>query len=103
MFLQFELWKQCSMNCKFCYNNGIKFKRDKMKSMQQALDVTNSEEINKYDQNTICDEQLVNNGDFNSPFNGRVFPQSGDSLSGYYRGITSLAYGESDIFTFYDI
>ena len=49
MFLQFELWKQCSMNCKFCYNNGIKFKRDKIKSMQQALEVINSEEINKYD------------------------------------------------------
>lgn len=67
-----------------------------------ADNVLTTEEINKYDQNTLCDDQLVSNGNFTSPFNGRVFPQSGDSLSGYYRGITSLAYGESDIFTFYD-
>lgn len=49
MFLQFELWKECPNNCSFCYNKGIPFKRDKIKSMLFAKNKLLSEEADNYD------------------------------------------------------
>jgi len=49
MFLQFELWKECPNNCSFCYNKGIPFKRDKIKSMQFIKEKLLNEETNFYD------------------------------------------------------
>lgn len=49
MFLQFELWKECPNNCTFCYNKGIVFKRNKLKSMQFIKEKLLSKETDSYD------------------------------------------------------
>lgn len=49
MFLQFELWKECRNNCSFCYNKGIPFRRNKIKSMQFVKEKLLSTEADKYD------------------------------------------------------
>lgn len=60
MFLQFELWKQCSVGCKFCYNKGIKFKRDKIKSMQFIIDKLNDFETDNYDRIGLIAGEIFN-------------------------------------------
>ena len=48
-FIQFELWKDCSMGCKFCCNKGQP-KIDKKESIQYVMDILNSDEINEYNE-----------------------------------------------------
>ena len=60
MFLQFELWKQCSVGCKFCYNRGIKFKRDKIKSMEFIIDKLQSDETDKYNRIGLIAGEIFN-------------------------------------------
>lgn len=67
-----------------------------------ASEPFDSNDIRLFDQNTHLNNELFPGGEFNEAFNGRLFPQSGNSRTGYYRGITSLAQGESDIYSFYD-
>ena len=66
MFLQFELWKQCSLGCKFCYNNGIPRRRDKIASMQKVLDILNSPEVDKYTDFGIIGGEFFN-GEIDTP------------------------------------
>ena len=48
-FIQFELWKDCSIGCKFCCNKGQP-KTDKKESIQYVMDILNSDEINEYNE-----------------------------------------------------
>ncbi len=48
-FVQFELWKDCSIGCKFCCNKGQP-KVDKKESIQYVMDILNSEEIKEYNE-----------------------------------------------------
>lgn len=48
-FIQFELWKDCSIGCKFCCNKGQP-KTDKKESIQYVMDILNSDEINDYNE-----------------------------------------------------
>ena len=48
-FIQFELWKDCSIGCKFCCNKGQP-KVDKKESIQYVMDILNSEEIKEYNE-----------------------------------------------------
>lgn len=65
MFLQFELWKQCSLGCKFCYNNGILRQRNKIKSIKKVLSILNSNEANNYDNFGIIGGEFFN-GEINT-------------------------------------
>lgn len=60
MFLQFELWKQCSVGCKFCYNKGIKFKRNKIDSLTFVIHKLLSEEADKYDKIGLIAGEIFN-------------------------------------------
>ena len=48
-FIQFELWKACSIGCKFCCNKGQK-DIDKKESLNFVLNILNSDEINIYNE-----------------------------------------------------
>lgn len=48
-FIQFELWKDCSIGCKFCCNKGQP-KINKMESIQYVMDILNSDEVNDYNE-----------------------------------------------------
>lgn len=61
-----------------------------------------NEEIPKYDINSTLGEELFSGGSFINGISNSLFADSGNSYSGYYRGITSLAEGESDFYSFYD-
>ena len=65
MFLQFELWKQCSFGCKFCYNNGIPRRRNKIECMKKVLGILNTEEANKYSDFGIIGGEFFN-GEINT-------------------------------------
>ena len=54
--------------------------------------------IEKYDQNTITNNNEIVGGDFTCPINSTFFPSNGNSSTGMYRGITSINNGESDVF-----
>lgn len=47
-FIQFELWKECSQHCPFCFNRGQKAV-DKDKSFTYILDTLNHTEPDSYD------------------------------------------------------
>ena len=38
MFLQYELWKDCSFGCKYCFNQNIKTKKNKVSALKYAID-----------------------------------------------------------------
>lgn len=61
-----------------------------------------NEEIPKYDINSTLGEELFSGGSFINGISNSLFADSGNSYSGYYRGITSRAEGESDFYSFYD-
>lgn len=48
-FIQFELWKDCSIGCKFCCNKGQP-KIDKKESILYIMDILNSDEIKDYNE-----------------------------------------------------
>lgn len=48
-FLQFELWKDCGNNCKFCQNRGLG-DVDKLTSLNFVIEKLKSNEINKYNE-----------------------------------------------------
>lgn len=48
-FIQYSLWNDCSVGCKFCYNKGQK-DVNKIESLKFTLDKLNDEEINNYDE-----------------------------------------------------
>lgn len=48
-FIQYSLWNDCSVGCKFCYNKGQK-DIDKIKSLNFVLDKLNDEEVMLYDE-----------------------------------------------------
>ena len=37
MFLQYELWKDCSFGCKYCFNQNIKTKKNKTSALSYAI------------------------------------------------------------------
>lgn len=51
-FLQFELWKNCHVGCKFCFNKYQPTSNtdDKLVALNKMLYVLNSNEIEEYDQ-----------------------------------------------------
>ena len=48
-FIQFELWKDCTIGCRFCCNKGQP-KIDKKESIQYVMDILNSDEIKEYNE-----------------------------------------------------
>lgn len=60
MFLQFELWKQCSFGCKFCYNQGFTKTFNKLQNLQRVIDIMNSEEADQYDEFGIIGGEFFN-------------------------------------------
>ena len=51
-FLQFELWKNCHVNCKFCFN---KYQptfnaENKLKNLQRIINILKTDEINNYNE-----------------------------------------------------
>lgn len=60
MFLQFELWKECSFGCKFCFNRDIERKRNKIDSIKATLNVLNSEKADDYDEFGIIGGEFFN-------------------------------------------
>ena len=64
--------------------------------------ILSNDEIPLYDNNSSLGEELFPGGSFINSISNSLFARSGNSYSGYYRGITSLADGESDFYSFYD-
>lgn len=64
--------------------------------------ILNNSEIPLYDTNSNLGVELFNGGSFINSISNSLFASSGNSYSGYYRGITSLAQGESDFYSFYN-
>jgi len=61
MFLQFELWKNCSFGCAFCFNRDIVKKQDKLKRIAEIINHLNSEEADNYDEFGIMGGEIFNN------------------------------------------
>ena len=60
MFLQFELWKQCSFGCKFCFNRDVPKIRNKIDTMNMALKILNSKKADEYDEFGIIGGEFFN-------------------------------------------
>ena len=60
MFLQFELWKQCSFGCRFCYNQGFTKVSNKLQNLQRVIDIMKSEEADQYDEFGIIGGEFFN-------------------------------------------
>ena len=48
-FIQYELWKDCSNACKFCFNRGQQ-DLDKIESLNFVIDKLDDEELNDYNE-----------------------------------------------------
>ena len=48
-FLQYEMWKDCHLGCKFCCNKGQK-DLDKVESLKFILEKMNDPEVNDYNE-----------------------------------------------------
>lgn len=48
-FIQYELWKDCSNGCKFCFNKGQK-DLDKIESLNFVIDKLDDTEVNEYNE-----------------------------------------------------
>lgn len=48
-FIQYELWKDCTNGCKFCFNKGQK-DIDKIESMNFVINKLDDEELNDYEE-----------------------------------------------------
>lgn len=64
-FIQFELWKDCSLGCKFCCNKNQP-KIDKIESLHYVLDILNSEEIKNYNEIGLIGGEFFN-GELDNP------------------------------------
>lgn len=63
-FIQFELWKDCSIGCKFCCNKGQP-KTDKVKSLNRILEILDTD-ISEYNEIGVIGGELFN-GEMRDP------------------------------------
>ena len=59
-FIQYELWKDCSLGCKFCFNK-LQKDTDKAESLQFVIDKLNDPEVLEYNEVGFIGGEFFNN------------------------------------------
>lgn len=57
-FIQFQLWRQCSSNCDFCYLKGIKDTSNKLDAIEQTIQFIQALDFSEYSEIGITGGEL---------------------------------------------